>query len=452
MDHSRSFLFVTWEGGGNVAPVLGVARRLAASGHRVAVLTEPCLREAVDEIGSDVRFLSFTRHFTRTERTEDLVRDWEASTPIGALRRAFDNVLFGPARAVAEETARALDETGAEVLVADSLMMGSLVAAEARALPHAVLVHMPEFLPGPGKPPPGPGFLPRSGLLGRLRDAVLTRLFHIQLGRYLDDLNDARRALDLSPLSSAREMIGTYHRADLRLIQTTRAFDFPITPAPENVRYVGPVLDEPDWTGEEWDSPWPEDDDRPLVVVGLSSTFQDQEGVIRRIIGALGELDVRGLVTLGPAVAAEAFQGPPNVVVVGSAPHDQIFPHASAVVTHAGHGTVMRALFHGLPLVCLPMGRDQNDNAARVVANGAGVRLKRSAKSGRIRDAVRRVLETPSFRTKAERLGRAVAEDVAEDSAVHELEALACRGGTISASPETRDRTSSEALDAPPAS
>jgi len=37
-----------------------------------------------------------------------------------------------------------------------------------------------------------------------------------------------------------------------------------------------------------------------------------------------------------------------------------VFPLADLVITHAGHGTLMRALSHGLPLVCLPMGRDQN--------------------------------------------------------------------------------------------
>lgn len=88
-------------------------------------------------------------------------------------------------------------------------------------------------------------------------------------------------------------------RTDLRLVQTAEAFDFPITPAPPSVRYVGPVLDDPDWTAA-WDDRWPAGDSRPLVVVSLSATFQDQRGVLRRIATALGTLPVRGLVTLGP--------------------------------------------------------------------------------------------------------------------------------------------------------
>jgi MGT family glycosyltransferase len=422
MDSARSFLFVTWEGGGNVPPVLGVARRLAARGHAVRVLAEPCLADAVRQTGA--RFLPFTRHFVRVDRTEDLIGDWEPRTPVGALRRSMDNVIFGPAQIVAEETQRAASEERPDVLVADLMMTGSLVAAEAAAIPRVVLFHMPEYLPGPGRPAAGPGFLPREDLLGRLRDGLLKRLFFRLLAAYLPAFNDTRRAFGLAPYEKGEDLLEIFHTADLRIIQTCEAFDFPITPAPSNVRYVGPVLDDPDWVGT-WESPWPEDDRRPLVVVSLSSTFQNQRGPLERIIEALGALDVRALVTLGPAMANESFDSPANVHVVAEAPHGLVFREAAAVVTHAGHGTLMRALAHGLPVVCIPMGRDQDDNAARTVACGAGLRLKRSAKPRRIRDAVKRVLDDPAFREAAGRLRREIERDVADDRAVRELEALA---------------------------
>lgn len=421
MPGPRSYLFVTFEGGGNVPPVLGLARRLAARGHDVRVLTEPCLRAAVE--GAGARFVPFTRHFTREDRTADLIGDSAARTPVGALKRTFERVVFGPARTVAEETRRALDDEWPDVVAVDALLPGALVAAEAARIPRVVLFHMPEYLPGPGRPAAGPGFLPRADLAGRLRDALMTRLFLRLLGASLAPFNDARRAFGLAPLGTARELVDQYHGADLRLIQTSEAFDFPIVPPPSNVRYVGPVLDDPDWTAE-WRSPWSQAHPRPLVVASLSSTFQDQCDLLGRIVAALGALEVRGLVTLGPAMAGESFDLPGNVVAVPSAPHARVFPHAAAVVTHAGHGTVMRALVHGLPLLCLPMGRDQDDNAARVVARGAGLRLRPSAGPRRIAAAIRRLLDEPGFRTNAERLGRTIADDAAADRGVAELEAV----------------------------
>lgn len=421
MDTARSYLFVTWEGGGNVPPVLGLARRMVERGHGVRVLAEPCLRAAVEGAGASL--VPFTRHFTREDRTQDLIGDWEPSTPLGALRRTFDRVMFGPAAIVAGETRREIERQRPDVVVVDALMPGALIAAEAAGIPRVVLFHMPEHLPGPGRPAAGPGFLPRADAIGRVRDALLTRLFLWQLRHGLGPFNEGRRAAGLAPLRGPTDLVDEFHRADLRLIMTSEAFDFPITPAPPNVRYVGPVLDDPDWAGT-WRDPWPADDPRPLVVASLSSTFQNQAGVLRRIVAALGTLPVRGLVTVGPAMADERFAAPDNVSTVGSAPHARLFPRVAAVITHAGHGTVMRALAHGLPLLCLPMGRDQDDNAARVVARGAGLRLRPSASPARIAGAVERLLNDSTYAEHAQRLGRAIRDDVAADRAVAELEAV----------------------------
>ena len=422
MEATRSYLFVTWSGGGNVAPVLSVARRLADRGHRITVLAEPCMQDAIEKVGA--RFVAFTKHFTRADATVDIVGDWEASTPVAALRRALKNLMFGPARSVAEETREAIRAHSPDVLVVDLNMPGALLAGEAAGLPTAVLFHMPEYLPGPGRPAAGPGFTPREDLFGHLRDGLFAHLLYKQIGRHRESFNDARRALGLAPLASAKDILDLYHRADLRLILTSEAFDFPIKPAPTNVRYVGPVLDEPEWVEDDWKNPWPANDDRPLVVVSLSTTYQKQRDALQRAITALGELDVRGLVTLGPVMESEEFDLPANVVAVPSAPHGRIFPEADAVVTHAGHGTVMRALAHGLPLVCMPMGRDQNDNAAKVAFHGVGIRLSPSAKPGKISAAVRRVLEDSSYRTRARHLQEILLEDAASELAVQELEAV----------------------------
>jgi UDP:flavonoid glycosyltransferase YjiC (YdhE family) len=111
--------------------------------------------------------------------------------------------------------------------------------------------------------------------------------------------------------------------------------------------------------------------------------------------------------------------------VVRSAPHAQLFPEAAVVVTHAGMGTVTRALAAGAPLVCIPMGRDQHDVAARVVYSGAGLRLRPSAKPDAIRSAVERVIREPSFRASAGRIGAAITADAAAQRGLAELEALA---------------------------
>jgi UDP:flavonoid glycosyltransferase YjiC (YdhE family) len=156
----------------------------------------------------------------------------------------------------------------------------------------------------------------------------------------------------------------------------------------------------------------------------MSTTYMRQERALRRCVDAVSKLPVRALVTVGPSLDPAAFHGGQNLAVVGSAPHDQVFPRASAVITHAGMGTVMRALAHGLPLVCMPQGRDQHDIAARVRWHGAGLRLGPRASAAKIRAALHRVLHQPSFREAAERLRQAIQADLVADRAIAELEAL----------------------------
>ncbi|MEJ7727356.1 MAG: glycosyltransferase, partial [Actinomycetes bacterium] len=71
---------------------------------------------------------------------------------------------------------------------------------------------------------------------------------------------------------------------------------------------------------------------------------------------------------------------------------------------------------------------DQGDNAARVVAAGAGVRVSRRAGEPAIRAAVRRVLAQPSYRAAARRLAEAFAfEAQTRPNAVAEVEVVLSR-------------------------
>ena len=90
--------------------------------------------------------------------------------------------------------------------------------------------------------------------------------------------------------------------------------------------------------------------------------------------------------------------------VVQSAPHGPLIDQAAAVVTHCGHGTTLKSLAAGVPLVCIPMGRDQDDTAARVVHHGAGVRLSPTASADAIRAAITKVLEREQYRAAAKKL------------------------------------------------
>jgi UDP:flavonoid glycosyltransferase YjiC (YdhE family) len=143
------------------------------------------------------------------------------------------------------------------------------------------------------------------------------------------------------------------------------------------------------------------------------------------VIEALSTLPVRAVVTVGRMLDGGEVTATDNVVVVASAPHGEILRDASLAVSHCGHGTTMKTLAAGVPMVCIPMGRDQNDTAARVVHHGAGVRLSPNASVAKIRHRIQLVLGDDGFRTNASRLGSAITSEALTSNCVSELQTLA---------------------------
>ncbi|MFF4237767.1 glycosyltransferase [Actinomadura geliboluensis] len=413
----RSFLFATWAGGGAVPPVLSVARALRERGHDVRVLADESLRGEIAAAGVEHIAWTTAPQGDASDPAKDVIKDFEARTPLGELARLRDRIVCGPAADYARDTLAELRARPADALVAEHMLLGALTAGEAAGIPVAGLVTSIYPFPTNGGPPPGPGLAPATGALGRLRDRVLTRLVVKPWGKGLPALNAARTANGLPPVASVVE---AFHRPDRLLVLSPRALDYPGRDFPAHVRHVGPRLDDPAWAGG-LELP---DGDAPLVLAGLSSSFMDQRRQLERIAEALGSLPVRGLVTTGPAVDPATVRAPGNVLVVRAAPHGIALRHAAATVTHAGHGTAVKSLAAGVPLVCVPLGRDQREVARHVELAGAGITVGRNASSAAIARAVGRVLDDPSYGREARRLAGEIAAETATDRAADELEAL----------------------------
>ena len=400
---SRRFLMTLWDGGGNAPPELGVARRAVERGHQVHVLGDPTLADAAGAAGCS--FSSWTRapHRASLDPSDDLLKDWETEDPLDVLRGLRDRLMSGPASEFAAETAAAIEAFGPDAVLPDGQMFGSIIAAEAAGLPVAVLIPNLWTVPTPG-----------TG------DRAVLRLVNRVVDAGLPDLNAARAEHGLKPLTSFYDQILGVDRI---LVLSSETFDSASAFVPGNVRYVGPVLDDPPWT-EPWSSPWPESNEDPLVLVAFSSVYQNQGSLVQRVIDALSEMEVRAVVPLGRMLESSESVAAGNVAVVRSAPHSEILKDASAMVTHCGHGTTMKALAAGVPMVCIPMGRDQDTTAERVVDQGAGNRLSPGASSPEIRAAIEDVLDNDEYRANAVRLASTMAREHRPIDVVIELEEL----------------------------
>ena len=330
------FHLVTFSGGGNTVPTYALARRLIARGHEVTILGQMEQAETARNLGA--RFVPLG------------VPDWTPGKSIEEQSDAFLALLFGPnvGRAVLDDIAR----DPPDVLVVDCMLTSALAAAERAAIRSGALVHVlyEQFV---------------AGTVGRRWAAMLPVV------------NKMRRGFDLPPAESPMALL---EPMQIVLVACPQAFDVTMPALPKNVRYVGAMLDDPVATSSA--SPWPLADGRPRVLVTFSTTYQHQEAVLCRIAAALATLPVEAVITTGPAVAMHAIDPARNVAMFPYVAHRTLLPDCALVITHAGLGAVMAALAHGVPLLCMPMGRDQHDNAARVAAMWCWVRSSARGWSG----------------------------------------------------------------------
>lgn len=199
-------------------------------------------------------------------------------------------------------------------------------------------------------------------------------------------------------------------RADLVLHATDAAFDRPLAGLPGHHRYVGPLLWEPPIAAPAFlRSPGP-----PWVLVSLSTLPQDGEvAIARAAIRALGNEVVRVLVTLAPEHAEELGEVPDHVHLSDFVPHSAVLRDCRLVISHAGHGIVMKALHHGVPMVLVPWGRDQPGVAARAEALGVATVVPREAcDDASVAQAVRSILDDARYAQRVHAISRRLqAED-----------------------------------------
>lgn len=149
---------------------------------------------------------------------------------------------------------------------------------------------------------------------------------------------------------------------------------------------------------------WSGDDDgRPLIYLTFGTVFNATDGPFRQALDGLAALDARVLVTVGPGGDPDAFgPQPDHITVTRYVPQTQLLPSCALVVSHAGSGTFLAALDHGLPQLCLPQAADQFGNARQCAGVGAGeCLLPDDVTADAVRDAASRLLTDPAFSTRA---------------------------------------------------
>jgi len=365
-------LFVTWDGGGNVPPALGIAAELISRGHGVRFVGHPGQRAALEEAGVAVAASQHARPFSALD---------DNSPP--ALISMFGD------RGLGRDALAALVDRDADVVVVDCLLFGVMDELRRAGRCYVVLEHLYD------------AYLTGGFLKGPMGWGLSARRLH------------PTRALE---------------RAQLRLVASVPSLD--PAGARTGLTYVGPVSPVGGVDVESRAA------DPLVLVSLSTYRFPGMAACLQRILDACSDLDARVIATTGPVVDPREVRAPANAEVHRWVAHVELMPRATLMVGHGGHGSTMQALAHDLPMVLVPMHPllDQPVVARSVEAAGAARVVRKRASADRLRPVVAQMLADGPHRAAAAALGQEIRALPGAAGAADRIEALT-DGAVTSARP-----------------
>lgn len=377
---------------GHAFPMLALGTRLVERGHAVAIQTWTRWQPHAEAAG--MTFLTAPEYqvFPTLER------------PLKP---------YAAAVLAARETVPQVESFAPDACVSDILTLAPALAAELCGVPVATLV--PHLHPhaAPGHPPWSMGArAPRTPLGARIW-ARTEGMVEKSLARGRDDYNEARARLGLPPRTELHPGLSR----SLTLIATLPQLEYPRR-WPDWAHITGPLMWEPPGEAVE-----PPPGEGPVVLVAPSTSQDPEHTLLRATVAGLAREPVRVIATWNGREPAAPLPRAANAVMVPWLSYTGTIPRCDLVVTHAGHGTTVRALTLGRPLLACPAAGDMAENAARIDWAGVGRRLPRRWLSpATVRAAARHVLGDPRMRARAEAIAAWAAEHDGASAAAERVE------------------------------
>lgn len=152
--------------------------------------------------------------------------------------------------------------------------------------------------------------------------------------------------------------------------------------------------------------------DKFKVYASLGTVFNNKPGVFWKIMDALDEPEYQVIISAGGAYQALSQRKiPPNVLLFKSVPQLELLPKVDLVIGHGGNNSTNETLAAGKPLIVIPVGGEQADNASRVEFLGVGRRINiNQLDKDKIRQVIREIRTHPSFVARVAAVKQAICQ------------------------------------------
>lgn len=354
------FLFVLPPFAGHVIPAAAVGRELSRRGHAVGWATYSPVEGLLPEVGT--RYL-LTTAVTTAEALQ--MREASGGRWMAGFKAFWSDVMLPLNREMLPQVDRAIGEFRPDVVVADQQAIAGALAARRAGLRWATSAATFAWASA-------------TRTMPAVQAWVDDQLAQLQVEAGLEPVEHP----DLS--------------SDLILAYTTRALAG-ATGSCLPFEFVGAPVD---GRADATDFPWDLLDARPKVFVSLGtvSHYRGRE-FLHTVVDALEGEPFQVIVAAPPELLPEC---PPNFILRAWVPQLAVLGRVDVVICNAGFSTTGEVLAQGLPVVLAPIAYDSSIVAERVVAAGAGVRVRFYRCTAReLRDAVREVHGDRRYRQAA---------------------------------------------------
>lgn len=378
---------------GHLYPNGIIARELIKRGHKVTIYNILDTKELVEKLG--IAFYPIAeKHFPLNSWNTY----WKSARTGSNLLRHFHvlKMHMRIAKQMLEELPEILRQQQVDALLVDQLQpQGAALAMQANIPYITICSILPIHINYDGENPPAfAWWQPTNSSLNRLINILGHKVANLFSLPYINLVNKFMKKWKLSRFSNLNETFSKH----LQIGLVPSAFDFPRTTVNPLYFSFGSFVE----SRESISFPWDLLDNKPLVYVSMGTIRNCIEKIYNALLPALEAYPNLQVVLTKGAWKGDGFfldKIPINFIVVDYAPQLELLKKASFCITHGGPGTVMECIYHGVPMICIPVTDDQPAMAARVKYHGLGEVIPwRKVSKKRIKNAINNLLGNTSYK------------------------------------------------------
>lgn len=360
--------------GGHILASLPMIAELVKKGVEVSYYAPPSFKAQVELTGAKhVPFPEVTERYSGPFMGRE---DFLAVIPL---------VFLGQAKEAIDDIMKGLTADRPDVIISDALALAGRLAAWKLNLP--LVMMFTSYAPGKSFSifrtfPEYPGSPARAAA------EEMAKAFHLQYGGRL--------------LTPQEIFEGT---GDFNLCTLTKSFQPGGQNFGEDFFFAGAQI-APRAGDGSWKAP---DNGKPLLYTSLGSLFNNWPEFYQMLFPVVKDLDVNVLCSIGKTIQKEDLgEIPENVTVMPFTPQLEVLAHTDYFITHAGIGSVMEALYFGVPCMCIPQMDEQVLTAHRLkeLGGASAVLLKQEVTEKTLRTALIELIQNPVYRQNAQAMSR----------------------------------------------